>query len=127
MSDLQRAPTSFFLATTDGDRAKAFYTAVIGLECTDDSPFAVVFRLADAELRVSKVPAFTPHPFTVLDWQVPDLEAAMAALADNGVTFKRFDGMDQDEAGVWMVPGGATRIAWFADPDGNVLSVSQRG
>lgn len=126
MTDFAKAPTSFFLATADGDAAKAFYAEVMGLELTDDSPFAVVFKLAGAELRLSKVPSFTPFPWTVLDFQVEDLRAAMDKLRGRGVTFERFDGMDQDADGVWTVPGGGARIAWFKDPDGNVLSVSQR-
>ncbi len=127
MTDFSKAPTSFFLATADGDVAKAFYAEVMGLELTEDSPYAVVFKLADSELRISKVPSFTPFPWTVLDWQIGDIKEAMTSLKDKGVTFERFDGMDQDEDGVWAVPGGGPRIAWFKDPDGNVLSVSQRG
>ena len=127
MTDFSQAPTSFFLATMDGDVSKTFYAEVLGLELTEDSPFAVVFRLAGAELRISKVPAFTPFPWTVLDWQVSDIRQAMSTLKDKGVSFERFDGMEQDEEGVWAVPGGGARIAWFKDPDGNVLSVSQRG
>lgn len=123
---LAAAPTSFFLGTTDSDRCKAFYTEVLGLSCTDDSPFAVVFALANGELRVGKVQDLTPQPWTVLDFQVPDLDATMAALGEHGVAFLRYDGMDQDDAGVWTVPGAGVRIAWFEDPDHNVLSVSQR-
>lgn len=127
MTDFSAAPTSFFLATADGDVSKTFYAEVLGLELIEDSQFAVVFKLAGAELRISKVPSLTPFPWTVLDWQVDDLAQAMRQLKDKGVTFERFDGMEQDEDGVWAVPGGGVRIAWFKDPDRNVLSVSQRG
>lgn len=127
MTDFSKAPTSFFLATTDGDISKTFYAEVMGLELMEDSQFAVVFKLAGAELRISKVPAFTPFPWTVLDFQVDDLGLAMTRLREKGVSFEQFDGMDQDEDGVWSVPGGGAKIAWFKDPDGNVLSVSKRG
>lgn len=126
MTDFSQAPTSFFLATTDGDVSKAFYAEVLGLELTEDSPYAMVFKLAGAELRLSKVPAFKPFPWTVLDWRVDDLKTAMRRLNDKGVSFERFDGMEHDEDGVWTEPDGGARIAWFKDPDGNVLSVSQR-
>lgn len=127
MTDFTKAPTSFFLATTDGDISKTYYAEVLGLELVEDSQFAVVFRLAGAELRLSKVPEFQPFPWTVLDFQVDDISVAMKRLRDKGVRFQRFEGMDFDEDDVWTVPGGKTQIAWFKDPDGNVLSVSQRG
>lgn len=127
MTDFSQAPTSFFLATADSEAAKRFYADVMGLEMTEDSEYAVVFKLADAELRISKVPSFTPFPWTVLDWQVGDIREAMAKLKEGGVSFERFDGVDHDDDGVWAVPGGGAKIAWFKDPDGNVLSVSQRG
>ena len=119
-------PVSIFLATTKEEDCLAFYTNVMGLTLEDNNPFALVFSLAGAELRISKVSDFTPHPFTVLDWQVDDLPASMAHLRDKGVTFEIFDGFGQDEDGVWTVPNGATQIAWFKDPDANLLSISKR-
>ena len=71
-----------------------------------------------------RVEAFTPQPFTVLGWQVADLDSAIRGLTRAGVAFERFDGLEQDELGAWAAPGG-TRIAWFKDPDGNLLSISQ--
>lgn len=127
MTDFSKAPTSFFVPTTDGDISTTFYAEILGLELIEDSPFAVVFKLSDSELRLSKVPDFKPFPWTVLDFQVDDISVAMKGLTDHGVKFERFDGMDQDEDGVWVAPGGTAQIAWFKDPDGNVLSVSQRG
>lgn len=126
MADLSGSKVTFFLATADADRSKAFYTGQLGLQLLDDSPYGLVLALAGSELRISKVTAFTPFAWTVLDWQVADLGASMAALRGSGVDFVRFEGMDQDADGVWSVPGGGARIAWFKDPDGNVLSVSQR-
>ncbi len=103
-----------------------FYTKNMGLELVEDGEYALVFKLKSLELRISKVPAFNPHPFTVLDWMVEDLDVAMNLLERKGVTFEIFKGMGQDERGVWQVPNGKTKIAWFKDPDGNVLSISQR-
>ncbi|MEO1015627.1 MAG: VOC family protein [Pseudomonadota bacterium] len=124
--DLRTSGVSVFLATANPAEATRFYRDVLGLEFVEDSPFAVVFKLAGAELRLSKVPSFQPFPWTVVDWRVDDIDAALAGLAAAGVDLERFDGMDQDERGVWTVPGGGAQIAWFMDPDGNVLSVSQR-
>ena len=124
---MQSAPFSIFLATTDADASRRFYGETLGLKLVSEDDFALVFQLAGAELRISKVPAITPQPFTVLDWQVTDIAAAQAGLASRGVEPVLFDGMDQDERGIWKVPGAPVRILWFKDPDGNVLSVSQRG
>lgn len=104
----------------------AFYTDAMGLELQDDNPFALVFGLTGAELRISKVPSLTPHPWTVLDWQVDDLEKAMGLLKKRGIVFTVFDGMGQDENAIWTTPDGSAKIAWFKDPDDNVLSVSKR-
>ena len=122
---LDASPISVFLATAKPEESKTFYQKVMGLTLTDDNPFAVVFKLKGAELRISKVQSFTPQPWTVLDWQVEDLEKTMSELTNKDVSFERFEGMDQDENGVWATPDGV-RIAWFKDPDGNVLSVSKR-
>ena len=112
-----------FAATTDGSRARAFYEGVLGLRLVEDSPFAVVFDANGTSLRVAKVDALTPQPFTILGWEVPDVAAAVDGLAGRGVVFERFEGMGQDERGIWASPGGA-ELAWFKDPDGNLLSIS---
>lgn len=124
--DLKSAKTTHFLATANAGAARLFYEGALGFELQADEPYALVYQLAGAELRLSKVPAHTPLPFTVLDWQVPDIQAAHAQLAAAGITFSMFDGMDQDETGIWTSPDGGAKILWFKDPDGNVLSVSQR-
>ena len=126
MESLKTCPVSVFLATADAEKSKTFYADVLDLSLVEDSPFALVFALKETELRISKVPSFKPFPWTVLDWQVADLAAAMKMLSGRGVTFERFDGMEQDDNGVWTTPDGAAQIAWFKDPDGNVLSVSRR-
>jgi len=113
-----------FVPTTDLSRARAFYEGTLGLRCTDENPAAVVFDVNGAMLRVTAVPELAPAGFTVAGWRVDDIEAAAKALAGAGVDFRRYEGMGQDELGVWTTPGG-DKVAWFTDPDGNVLSLTQ--
>jgi catechol 2,3-dioxygenase-like lactoylglutathione lyase family enzyme len=120
---LGAAPPVTFVATTDGDAARAFYEGVLGLTFVEDQGFALVFDLAGTPLRVTRVESFTPLPFTVLGWQPADIDASVRALTEGGVTFERFDGLEQDDLGIWSASGG-TRVAWFRDPDGNTLSLS---
>lgn len=123
---LAGAPVVAFLATADVARCRAFYEGVLGLALAEDSPFAVVFDAADTMLRIQKVASFTPQPFTALGWRTDDIAATVAELGAAGVTFERYPQLEQDAAGIWTSPGGA-RIAWFRDPDGNVLSLTQFG
>ena len=113
-----------FLAITDVERAQVFYGDVLGLRLISDDPFALVFDLAGVPLRLQKVREFSPHPFTALGWHVDDATTTIAALRARGVEFERFGFMEQDADGVWTAPGGA-RVAWFKDPDGNLLSLTQ--
>jgi catechol 2,3-dioxygenase-like lactoylglutathione lyase family enzyme len=113
-----------FAPLIDVDRARAFYVDVLGLTVVEDTPFALVCDAAGTTLRITPVGTLSPQPFTVLGWAVDDIAATSRALIAAGVELLRFDGMDQDELGVWTTPGG-DRIAWFHDPDGNVLSLSQ--
>lgn len=124
--DLKTAKPTQFLATSDAESARNFYEQKLGLELTADEPYALVYKLAGSELRLSKVPNHTPLPFTVLDWQVPSIDTAHKTMAAKGIEFEIFDGMGQDERGIWASPDGSARILWFKDPDGNVLSVSER-
>lgn len=124
--DLKTAKTTIFLATSNAESARNFYEEKLGFTLASDDAFALVYQMAGSELRLSKVPSFTPLPFTVLDWQVSDILAAHKTLSERGVEFTIFDGMGQDEKGIWASPDGGARILWFKDPDGNVLSVSER-
>ena len=124
--DLKSAKPTLFLATANAEAARGFYEGQLGLTLEADDPFALVYQLANTELRLSKVPNHTPLPFTVLDWQVSDILDARSKLASNGVAFTIYDGMGQDENGIWTSPDGGARILWFKDPDGNVLSISER-
>jgi catechol 2,3-dioxygenase-like lactoylglutathione lyase family enzyme len=113
-----------FVPTTDLTRAIDFYSKTIGLRLESQTPQAGVFRAGNTMLRVSAVPELTPPPFSVLGWGVPDICAAVRELAERGVAFTRYAEMDQDELGIWTAPGG-DRVAWFTDPDGNTLSLTQ--
>jgi catechol 2,3-dioxygenase-like lactoylglutathione lyase family enzyme len=111
-----------FVPSSDLQQSRAFYEGVLGLTVVDETPIALVVDANGTLLRITAVPEFAPHPFTALGWEVPDIEAAVRGLVGRGVTFQRFDGMEQDALGIWQTPGPA-RVAWFKDPDGNLLSV----
>jgi catechol 2,3-dioxygenase-like lactoylglutathione lyase family enzyme len=113
-----------FLATTQGSRAASFYGDTLGLRQISEDPFALVFDLHGVELRIQKVEHLTPQPFTVLGWQVRALPAVIGSLTARGVLFERFPGMTQSADGIWSAPSGA-QVAWFRDPDGNLLSVAE--
>ena len=121
---LDTADLIAFAATTDLDRARLFYEQVLGLPVTEQTDLACVFDANGTMLRVTAVPEVARAGYTVLGWRVADIAAAARELSARGVTFLRFDGMDQDADGVWTSSGGG-RIAWFADPDGNTLSLTQ--
>ena len=113
-----------FVPATDLDAARAFYEGVLGLAVVEHSDFAVAFDVGGTMLRVTAVERRVDAPYTVLGWAVPEIAAAIDELAARGVAFERYEDMDQDPRGVWRSPSGA-RIAWFRDPDGNVLSLTQ--
>lgn len=113
-----------FVATLDPARAKDFYGRVLGLRLTSEDNFALVFDANGTTLRVSVVRELAPAGYTVLGWLVPDIRQTVRELTERSVVFQRFDGLEQDELGIWSAPGGA-RVAWFRDPDGNTLSVTQ--
>ncbi len=113
-----------FVATTDIDRALVFYRDTLGLSLVEESPFACVFDAHGTPLRVTPVGEIRTAPYTVLGWAVDDIRATVQALGAAGVRFERFEGIDQDDVGVWTAPNGA-QVAWFTDPDGNVLSLTQ--
>ncbi len=124
---LEKAELIAFVPTRDPQKARRFYEQTLGLGFVSEDPFAVVLRANGVMIRivnVSTVKEFHPFPFTILGWQVPNVQNTVRELASKGVLFERFAGMDQDELGIWKSPSGA-RVAWFKDPDGNVLSVTQ--
>jgi len=114
-----------FVAASDPERAKKFYRDTLGLPLvSEELPFALVFDAHGTMLRVAIVKEVDPVRYTVLGWQVRDIIAAAKTLSEAGVRFERYPGMEQDELGIWHSPGGA-QVAWFKDPDGNTLSISQ--
>ncbi len=113
-----------FVPTTDAGRARSFYERTLGLPLESESPTACVFQAHNAVLRVTVVEEVAKAPYTVLGWSVSNIAAIIRDLGERGVEFVRYEGMDQDDLGVWQAPGGA-RIAWFKDPDGNTLSITQ--
>jgi catechol 2,3-dioxygenase-like lactoylglutathione lyase family enzyme len=113
-----------FLATADAARARDFYENALGLRLVEDGPFALVLDTGGVTVRVQKVERVSPPSGTALGWSVPDVDAVVRGLGARGVEFLRYERLDQNELGIWESPSGA-RVAWFTDPDGNVLSVTE--
>ena len=113
-----------FVATTRPKRARRFYRDVLGLRLIAESPFALEFDANGTMLRVTPVHKAVIAPYTVLGWDVPDIRAIVAGLKKKRVPFKRYAGLEQDKLGIWSSPSGA-EVAWFKDPDGNILSLTQ--
>jgi catechol 2,3-dioxygenase-like lactoylglutathione lyase family enzyme len=122
---LSSASIMAFVATTDAARSRAFYEGVLGLRFVADEPVALVFDANGTMLRIQKVQELTPHPFTSLGWQVDDIGATMRELSAQGVMFESYGLPGQDASGAWTPPGSTTTVAWFKDPDGNLLSVTE--
>ncbi len=114
-----------FLATTDSARARAFYEGVLGLRFVSEDGFAVVYDVLGIELRIQKVERFKPHPHTTLGWQVVSINDAVREIAARGGVFERYSFLTQDESGIWKAPSGA-QVAWLKDPDGNLLSLTEK-
>ncbi len=113
-----------FAATTNPTRAREFYEGVLGLRLASDEPFALVFDAHGTMLRISKVQALNPAGHTILGWRVTDVAAAVKELKTGGVSFEQYEGLEQDDLGIWAAPEGG-KVAWFKDPDGNTLSLTQ--
>jgi hypothetical protein len=113
-----------FLPSEDLDRAERFFQGVLNLGLLSRSPYASVFQVGGGTLRVTKVDGLRPQPFTVFGWLVTDLRAVIRELREQDVAMLRYEGLDQDDDGIWTTPNGDL-IAWFPDPDANVLSLTQ--
>jgi len=116
-------PINGFVRITDPERARSFYEQTLGLAFDYENPYVMVFRSGSAQIIAQKVKEFAPVAATVLGWEVKDIEKVVSDLRNAGVVFERFEFMEQDELGVWKSPAG--KVAWFKDPDGNILSVSE--
>ncbi|MFQ6327846.1 VOC family protein [Nocardia sp. CWNU-33] len=124
MGPLADAEVVAFVPSSDLTRSGKFFAEVLGLTIVEATLYAVVARGAGTTVRITLVNELAPQPFTVLGWVVPDIGRAVADLTEHGVVFLRYQGMPQDVVGVWASPSG-DKVAWFADPDGNVLSLTE--
>jgi catechol 2,3-dioxygenase-like lactoylglutathione lyase family enzyme len=124
MGILGAAEPVVIICTRDRARAAVFYRETLGLKLKSEDDYAVVFDVDGIDLRVSTVPDFTPHEHTVLGFRVPDVATIVKALREQGVMFNTYKGFNQDDLGIVALPNSALRVAWFNDPDGNVLSVT---
>jgi catechol 2,3-dioxygenase-like lactoylglutathione lyase family enzyme len=114
-----------FVTIVDVSRAREFYRDILGLRLVaEEPPFALVFEANGIMLRLGMAKEIPPAHGTVLGWQVPEITATVENLGRAGVHFERYEGMDQNELGIWISPSGA-KVAWFKDPDGNILSITE--
>jgi catechol 2,3-dioxygenase-like lactoylglutathione lyase family enzyme len=120
---LAGAPFIGFIPVRDLTEARGFYEGILGLGVVEETPFAVVLDAGGTMLRLTAVPELAAQAFTIAGWQVPDIDATARQLAEKGVRLSRYESMEQDELGIWTTPAG-DRVAWFADPDGNTLSLT---
>jgi catechol 2,3-dioxygenase-like lactoylglutathione lyase family enzyme len=112
-----------FVATTDYEKARAFYEGKLGFEFISLDQFALVVRAGEHMIRITKVADFKPFHGTILGWEVDDVEAVVKWLRDRGVATEKYSFVADQELGIWTSPSGS-KVAWFKDPDGNVLGVS---
>jgi catechol 2,3-dioxygenase-like lactoylglutathione lyase family enzyme len=115
-----------FVPVSDMARARAFYEGVLGCVLVDGDDYGCELTSNGRPVRLARVETEARPPYTVLGWAVPDLAGAVRALTGSGVTFTRYEGMGQDDLGIWTAPSG-DRVAWFSDSEGNALSLSQAG
>jgi catechol 2,3-dioxygenase-like lactoylglutathione lyase family enzyme len=121
---LSNAKLTAFVATSNPDRCRQFYQETLGLHLVTDDQFALTFECSGTELRIQKVQKLQPHPFTALGWKITGMDDLVTALAAKGVEFERYSFLPQDDRGIWTTPD-RTQVAWFKDPDGNLLSLSE--
>ena len=120
----ENAHLKAFVATINPVAAKLFYKNILGLKLLSEDEYALEFNANGTLLRVIIVKEFTPDPFTVLGWNVDDIKATIQSLNAQNVTCEKYSFLEQDQLGVWSSPGGS-KVAWFKDPDSNVLSLTQ--
>jgi len=113
-----------FAPTINPKKAKTFYKDVLGLKLLSEDEYALEFEANGVLLRVISVPELKPHPFTALGWNVDDITSTIKLLNQKGIVCERYEFMKQDKLGIWKSPGGS-KVAWFKDPDGNILSLTE--
>ena len=124
---LENADLIAFVPTRDPQKSRRFYQQTLGLEFVSEDPFAIVFNANGVMLRIANVSTienFKPASFTILGWRVPNAETTVRALGEKGIEFERFPDINQNPLGIWHSPSGA-QVAWFKDPDGNILSITE--
>jgi catechol 2,3-dioxygenase-like lactoylglutathione lyase family enzyme len=112
-----------FIETTDYEKARAFYEGKLGFAFVSQDQFALVVQAGEHHIRIARVADFTPFAGTVLGWEVTDVKAVVLWLKDRGVVTEKYPFVPDKELGIWKSPSG-NQVAWFKDPDGNVLSVN---
>ena len=120
---LTTCPINGFVRITDSERARRFYEHVLGLAFDYENPYVTVFLSGSTPIIAQRVKGFVPAAATVLGWEVKEIEKVASFLQNRGVIFEKYEGMEQDELGIWKSPAG--KVAWFKDPDGNTLAVSE--
>lgn len=125
MRSLANATPLTFLSVTDRERALTFYQETLGLSLSSSDEHGAYLTMNGALLRITPMSDYKASPHPVLGWSVDDIRTTVQALASAGVEFSTYDGFAQDELGIWTSPNGATKLAWFFDPDGNVLTITQ--
>jgi catechol 2,3-dioxygenase-like lactoylglutathione lyase family enzyme len=113
-----------FIPTINPAKAKHFYMNTLGLKLLSEDNYALEFSANGTLLRITTVRELNPHPFTVLGWNVDDIAFLIESLVSKGVVFERYGYFEQDKLGIWVSPSGA-KVAWFKDPDGNLLSLTE--
>jgi len=122
---LAGARPAIIICTRDRAQSEPFYRDVLGLQRVGQDNFAVIFDIGGAPLRLSTVADWKPQEHTIFGFTVDDIDRVVVSLAERGVAFDRHDGFNHDTNGVWTAPDRSARVAWFKDPDGNLLSISQ--
>jgi catechol 2,3-dioxygenase-like lactoylglutathione lyase family enzyme len=113
-----------FVPTRDSKRSREFYEGKLGFQFVSDDQFALVMQGGESMIRIAKAGNFTPAQYTVMGWEVNDIDAMVKWLNGCGVVFEKYPFVQDRELGIWTAPNG-DKVAWFKDPDGNVLSLSQ--
>ena len=113
-----------FIPTVNPEKAKSFYRDALELKLVSEDNYALEFDSNGTRLRINIVEKFKPHSFTVLGWDVDNIASTIESLNRKGIFCEKYDFLEQDESGIWTAPGG-TKVAWFKDPDNNILSISE--
>jgi catechol 2,3-dioxygenase-like lactoylglutathione lyase family enzyme len=121
---LAQGNLSGFVPTTDYDKARAFYEGKLGFSFVSLDQYALVMSVGGHRIRITKMPNFTPLQGTILGWEVQDIQAVATWLRDRGVTLEKYPLVQDRDLGIWTTPSG-DKVAWFKDPDGNILSIAQ--